>query len=318
YQQWTPPAPAFVLLVGDATQDFRDNFNTGSVNFVPSQIVQTSLLGDTPSDNWFVQVSGNDVLPDMFVGRLSAQTAGQVDDLVDKIIRYEQSPPDGGWNTQALLVADDDDTAFEAISEELAARLPADFGAARVYAANFPPGDPTTEIAAQINGGALLVNYAGHGSMNKWGYWDGNQQLIFGSADAAALTNANRLPVVTAGDCLNGFFTGVQSVEALAESLHRPTNGGAVAVWASAAVDFPGGHRALLNGFYDALFNDGLWQIGAATTAAQVSALAQNPNWSETVQTFILFGDPATRLAVPPSTFPSANNVYLPLLERSK
>jgi hypothetical protein len=77
YYNWVAPAPTHVLLVGDACQDYKDNLGRGAVNYVPSQIVETELLGQAPSDNWFVLVSGDDVLPDMFIGRLTAQTTSE-------------------------------------------------------------------------------------------------------------------------------------------------------------------------------------------------------------------------------------------------
>jgi hypothetical protein len=50
--------------------------------------------------------------------------------------------------------------------------------------------------------GSLLVNYIGHGSINQWG-----KDLIFTTADAAALANGKCLPVVINMTCLTGLFT---------------------------------------------------------------------------------------------------------------
>ena len=144
YNNWVTPAPVYVLLVGDAYQDYKDSLKTGTLNYVPTQIIETDILGETPSDNWFVLVSGNDILPDMYIGRLSAETKSQAEDIVDKIIYYEKNPPVKSWNKNVLLVADDDSASFEELSEQLADLLPADYTASKVYV-----GDYTSEGSPQ-------------------------------------------------------------------------------------------------------------------------------------------------------------------------
>ncbi|GAI45076.1 unnamed protein product, partial [marine sediment metagenome] len=70
YNSWAKPAPTYVLLVGDTTYDYKDNKGTGSVNYVPTYLLDTDYMGETASDNWFVCVSGDDIIPDMYIGRL--------------------------------------------------------------------------------------------------------------------------------------------------------------------------------------------------------------------------------------------------------
>jgi hypothetical protein len=302
YHNWIPPAPTYVLLVGDACQDYKDNANTGTINYVPSQIIETDELGETPSDNWFVSLTGTDILPDMSIGRLSAQEASQVDDIVDKIIDYEQHPPAAPWNTQVLLVADDGDSrdgytyAFEDISEQLSLRLPYRYTANKIEVRYYPPGNPTNDISNSINPGNVLVNYAGHGNVDRWGLW--SEGTIFTRSDVAALTNNGRLPMVTTANCLNGFFTGVQTQVCMAEEFLRLKDRGAVAVWAPSGLGYPAGHRVLLREFYDAIFQDDLYTLGAATMAAKIAA-SENSLWNELIETFVLFGDPATPLGIP-------------------
>ncbi|ETX00595.1 MAG: hypothetical protein ETSY2_38750 [Candidatus Entotheonella gemina] len=298
YHHWTPPAPTYVLLVGDATQDYKDNLRTGTVNFVPSQIIETDLLGETPSDNWFVLVSGDDILPDMLIGRLSVQSVSQAEAVVDKIIRYEQQPPDDTRNTQALLVADDDSPVFEDISEQLAALFPPDYVTHKVYAGDYPPGDPTTEILQYIDDGTILVNYTGHGSVSRWGQWHGGNSILRRS-DVTALQNLDQLPIVTVANCLNGFFTGRKTQVSIAEAFLRHPGAGAVAVWAPTALGYPSGQRVLLREFYEAVFQGEPQTLGEATTTAKIASAGQSRTWDELVETFVLFGDPAMRMGIP-------------------
>jgi len=314
YHNWVSPGPAFVVLVGDATHDYKDNLGTGTQNYVPSQIIETDELGQTPSDNWFVLVSGDDILPDMWIGRLGVQSVSQADDVVDKIIRYEQHPPDRSWNSQALLVADDGDTSFKTISEQIAGLLPAHYTAHKVYADTYPPGDPTPDIAAAINAGTIVVNYSGHGHVSGWGQWTGSQ-YIFERSDIQALDNTHKLPVVTIANCLNGFFTGPQTEVSTAEAFLRLKDRGAVAVWASTGLGYASGHRVLMSEFYETIFHSPGHTLGAATSAAKVEAYTQNSAWGELVQTFVLFGDPATQLYYPyvESTVPADGTSNAPI-----
>ncbi|TEU18838.1 MAG: hypothetical protein E3J21_05100, partial [Anaerolineales bacterium] len=301
YHEWVPPAPTYVLLVGGASYDYRDLLNLSRDNYIPTQIIETDLLGQTPSDNWFVLVSEeDDILPDMFIGRLTAQSVSETEDMVDKIIHYEhyeQNSPDAPWNTKVLLVADDDDhPLFEITSEQLAARLPHYYTANKVYVDDYYlPEDPTTDITNYINRGSILVNYAGHGNVDMWGVWRSGH--TFDRPDITALNTTDKLPVVTVANCLNGYFVGKKT--SVAEEFLRLENKGAVAVWAPTGLGYPAGHQVLMGEFYDAIFQDDLYALGEATTVAKIAAFNQYSLWADLVETFVLFGDPATQLGIP-------------------
>jgi hypothetical protein len=312
YFNWQSPAPSFALLVGDAYQDYKDNLNTGTANYVPTQLVLTDLLGETPSDNWFVQVNGADVLPDMFIGRLSVQSAAQAQTVINKIIQYDAVPSEADWQRQIAMIADDDSMAFTGISEQLIGVLPAGYTSQRIYADDFPPGDPTSDILSALNSGVLLANYSGHGSVERWGLWSGGD--IFHQSDVAGLANTGKPAVVTIANCLNGFFTGASDTEAFAETIHRLDNGGAVGVWAATGLDYPSGHRQLMSEFYTTIFQNQQQSLGAATTTAKINTFAQNNAYSELVQSFILFGDPATALNISPQNNQPDWSVNLPII----
>ncbi len=304
YLNWQRPAPAYVVLLGDAYQDYKDNLHTGTRNFVPSYSFGSSLFGEVSSDNWLAAVDGEDPLPDVNLGRLAAQTPLEAGQIVAKVIAYEQQP--SAHAGSLLLVADDDEPDFAQLSDDLAT-----FGPARkVYVAGYPPGNPTDDILSTINAGVGFVNYAGHGEHNAWGLWQGNSRRIFTTDDVARLQNAGRLPVVTVGDCLNGFFTGPRDNPSLAEAFQRRPDGGAIAVWAPTGYGYPLGHQLLLEGFYRAMFRQGITRLGPATTAAKVAAYADSPFWGELIMTYVLFGDPATQVGL------QSRSVFLPSVSR--
>ena len=149
-----------------------------------------------------------------------------------------------------------------------------------------------------MNKGNLFINYAGHGAVDQWGNW--NDVRIFATVHLPYLRNKGKLAVVTIADCLNGFFPGDQHLYSLAEGFQRLQNKGAVAVWAPTGLSFPYGHQLLMSEFYKEIFEKGNYELGVATTAAKINTFSLNNIWGELVETYILFGDPATRVPVAP------------------
>lgn len=295
YHNWTPPAPLYVLLVGDANYDYRDYLDTGNKNYLPTHLFESSLIGQTPTDNWFVSVSGDDPLPDMFLGRLPAQTLAQANTMVDRVLAYEQDPPPGDWKQHTLFVADDE-ASFETISDELIATLPPGYTPQRIYATAYPqPYDPTSDIIHAIDQGKLIVNYIGHGSTTTWGSWPGGR--ILGKSDISNLDNDPLYPFLVTGNCSNGLFAHPTTRYALAEEFVHDEGRGAIAAWSPTGLGYPSWHDAMAESLYGAMFGDYMYQLGAATTAAKLEAFAR-VGWREPVEIFTLFGDPALTLLV--------------------
>jgi len=311
YHNWQPPAPIYVLLVGDASYDYKDYLRQGTGNWVPAYLVETPVFGEAPADNWFVAVSGNDPLPDMFIGRITARSPADVSATVAKIIRYESLPPYTAWNRRALFVADDNDVAFEWVSDGLAGLLPPQVEPFRIYARLYaPPANPRLDIIEQINRGTLLVNYVGHGNVSIWGRWQG--ELMFRTESVSELVNQDRWPFMTVSNCLNGFFAHPTTLYSLGEELVRADGRGAIATWSPAGLGYLFQERLLMDQLFRALFQDDVRALGAATTQARLSAYARDPGLEDLVQTFVLLGDPATKLAVPAKEW----RVFLPLVQR--
>ena len=173
YSSWSAPAPQYVLLVGDSTYDFKDNYNRGTINYVPAYTVFTDYMGETVTDEYFVTISGDDALPDMYIGRLPAHSAAQAAVMAAKIIAYETAQNSGSWEKNVVLIADDQSEAYEAVfetvNEDAAALLPSKMVPLKGYLGDYLlSGDLATDITNWINSGALIVNYSGHGSLMQW------------------------------------------------------------------------------------------------------------------------------------------------------
>src|SRR6185369_252004 len=196
-------APRFVLLVGDATFDPKNYLGFGQLDLVPTKMVATAYL-KTMSDDWFVDFD-EDGIPDLAIGRLPAATADDTSLMVSKILAREAALRDGkqagSWANRVLLVSDENfEFNFENATAALKPLVPKTMSVQTVAVERVGAAAPA-EIASRLNDGELLVNYAGHGSVERW-----SNQGIFGDAEAAALANGERLPVFVLMTCLNGFF----------------------------------------------------------------------------------------------------------------
>ena len=120
YHNWEAPAPQYLLLVGDSTLDPRDIFGSGTPNLVPTVITEMRFFGESVSDDHFVRVDGDDFLPDLLVGRFPAETVEGLETMVSKTLSYQALETDQKWNSEVLVVADDDTSVYEELSEELA------------------------------------------------------------------------------------------------------------------------------------------------------------------------------------------------------
>ncbi|MGB8580085.1 MAG: C25 family cysteine peptidase [Candidatus Sulfotelmatobacter sp.] len=222
--------PHYLLLNGRASFDPRNYLGFGHLDFVPTQIIATSGLM-TASDGWFSDFNDTGI-PTIATGRLPVSTPAEAQLVAGKIAIYEGQSTDGPWTSQALVVADTNDTEnFTKDSQLAQAQLPSSVQVTDVFLTTTSVPDAQQTILNSINSGELLVNYSGHGSEDEW-----SGENLFNSTEASTLTNGSSLPVFLIMDCLNGFFQDVYE-EPLAVSLMLAPDGGAVAVLASSGLN---------------------------------------------------------------------------------
>ena len=294
-RSWQTP-PTHVLLIGDANLDYRDRFGTGRPNFIPTFIFDAADVGETASDAWFVQLAGDDAIPEMAIGRLPAISAADARAMIAKILRYETAAG-GLWQSRMLFVADGV-AAHRSVAEGWLAQLPAAYLPQRVFASAYPPGDPTADIVAALDRGVGLVSYIGHGNIDRWGVWSGGR--LFDVTTIGRLANADRLPFVVTADCLNGFFVHPYTDATIAEALLRKADGGAVAVWSSSSLGAAGDQAILFAHLFRELTAEAPPTVGQAIARATAAAARAGVS-PELLPTFILFGDPALRLRLAPA-----------------
>jgi hypothetical protein len=285
----------------------------GTVNYVPTYLSWTSYMGETLKDDWYARVSGNDAIPDMYIGRLPAASEAQAAAMVNKIVGYESAANSKTWEMNTLLVSDDQTEDYEAIfeimSNDAAALIPVGMNAPfKEYLEDYAnAGALNLAIKNKINNeGTLVVNYSGHGYLQGWA-WDAIDE-IFENADVASLSNSDKFPFFVSMTCLNGHFgypeTHASSVS-LAEVLMRSVKKGAVAAFMSTGMTQPEGQRILDVALFEAIFKQDNRALGPAISAAKQTLLANGAEFEDVSKSFLLFGDPATKLKIPLPTVPS-------------
>jgi len=327
YDNWTAPAPQYVLIVGDASFDPKGNYEAvyggaaaDDTPYVPSYLAYTDYQGETVTDEYFARISGGDAVPDLYIGRIPAADFDEATVMTAKIRAYEDAANTKDWEKNVLLLADDQepgfDNAYEAvfkqIDDEAAALLPASMAPAYGYLGlDFATAAALKNyIKLKLNddaglapetGGALIVNYAGHSSMQRWA-----GENIFENDDVDELENTGMLPFVISMSCLAGNFSWPEwlAYPALTELMIRAgtvaDGKGAVAALAPTGQTTTAGQRILNNALFDTIFTNDVRRLGPAVSAAKQTLLANGDVYFEQVsETFLLLGDPATKLKVP-------------------
>lgn len=299
--KWVLPTPIYVLLVGDGNYDPKNLLKVNEPVYIPPYLDNVDLwIGEVPTDNRFAMISGDDELPDLYLGRLPVKTSVETTDVVNKIIAYEQDPPIDTWKGNVMFVADNPDAAgqFHMLSDIAAAYVPAPYVVDKVYhPLNQPSGIATRfEITSGLKEGRLLVSYVGHGSILSWA---GSPSLLDGIL-INEIENMGKLAFFVPMTCLEGYGVVPSSTKdssAVAERLLRLPERGSIASFSPAGLGLASGHDVMERGLFKALFYDYIDQIGPATNYSKIYLAAQTGGaYKDLIETYMLYGDPATRL----------------------
>jgi hypothetical protein len=306
YDNWSSPKPSYVVLIGDASWNPKI-FNTGFYGDEQSDYVPTRFFEahednfEAASDSWFGQIEGNDVLPEIFIGRLSARTIDHAEAQVNKIINYETDFEAGLWNRTATFCADNGEggvLAFEDSSDAFIDDLvPKSFHVNRVYLEQLGTAGARSATMSAFDEGTLMVNFYGHGSSKAWAAED-----FFNRDDVADLRNDNKAPFVVTLSCINGYFVNPKdSDKCFGETLERERQRGSIGVLTGSGEAYPSPVLTLGRKIWGSLFQDQNKRLGPLTNAGIVEMLSRYPDMTDHAQFYILFGDPATKLHYQPS-----------------
>lgn len=297
YAHWTPPAPAYVLLAGDANTDYRDYMQTGKRSIVPTLLTFTPGFGLTPDDNAYACLEGDDVLPELYLGRITGSDPEALAQTVEKLVGFATS---GGPPPQDVLFVADDETGFEALNDSLQAYLPPDVTAREVYLGRYGTTEEATQaILTEIDRGVRVTNYVGHAAVTNWA-----GEYLFQSSDVSRLPGGHPLTFTITLDCLNGYFSH-PSYACLAEAFVSPPDRGAVASFSPTGLGYLWEHKLLGHELFSRMFEEEAPRLGPLTTASRIAAFGEGVS-EACVRMFTLIGDPALRLHPGPAVWEPA------------
>jgi hypothetical protein len=283
YKSWRAPRPRYLLLVGDATSDYRDNLGRAPRFHIPSPMVPVAYSGETVSDSRLVDIDA-DGRPDLAVGRWPVGEIDDVRSLVERTLVYER----GDANERALFATDGTEARFAMLAQSL--WTAAEFSPGRAVSLN---GASAGQVADQWNEGAWLVTYIGHGSVQQWGKDD-----LFNPEAVGKLSSNDNQPIVLQLTCLTGLFAHPDLPSISETMLLHPR--GPVLVIAATSLTLSTDQEALARPLLQYLQDPNFERIGDAFQAAK---LALGPELSdglrEVSDTYVLLGDPSAPIVRP-------------------
>jgi hypothetical protein len=250
-------------------------------------MLRTSYLW-TASDPVYAALNGDDLLPDVALGRLPAGTVDEARIMVDKVVAFETSGR--SFSGPAVLVADNADSGgdFEADADDVGSSVLASRAVEKLYLRDLG-GQTRSAIQGAFDSGPAFVSYIGHGGIAVWA-----SENVWNNVDVDSLSPQPQLPLAFTMNCLDGYFH-FPSLNSLAEQLVKADGKGAIAAFAPSglSVNDPAHryHKLLLR----EITVGGHERLGDAVLAAQ-NAYANSGDFPELLAIYHLFGDPALRI----------------------
>lgn len=238
-----------LLLVGKAFYDLREHWD--DYNLLPNY--QSFNSAEAPlsfgSDDIFGFLDPDEGAEhgalDIGVGRYAVRKSWEMDILLRRERIYHTPAHWGTWLTRAVMLADDEDNlAYMTGSDSMAVRIERerkDIQVKRLYIDAFQQENRwensyypavNRELNRQMNQGAYLLNYIGHGSRLKFG-----NEEFFTLKDATSWRNLERLPILLAASCSFAGSDWEEKVTLGRDMLFMP-QGGSIAIIAASRLTY--------------------------------------------------------------------------------
>lgn len=205
------PAADYLLLCGDTGQ-------------IPTYSGQHASYGAAhPTDLYYAEYT-NDILPDVFYGRLSATTEAQMQAIIAKTLSYEKYEFESDdYLDRVLLVAgkETSNPAPTCVNGQMNYIKQYFDGLDTSVYYNPASGSHSSEIKDKINQGAGWINYSAHCDESGW------YSPAYSSSDVNAATNTGKYGFYINNCCLSSKFSDSQCY---GETLLRAEDKGAVGV----------------------------------------------------------------------------------------
>jgi hypothetical protein len=301
--------PKYLLLFGDGSFNNLEE-STTNTNLILTYQSENSLRPTQSfvTDDFFGLLDddegGHTGMLDIGIGRLPVVTAEQAQNVINKILRYENSENKGDWQNYITFIGDDGDNNIHMQQADFLANFVRDnysfFNIDKIYldayqrvsgsgGQRYP--EVNRAIQNRINKGTVLINYTGHGNELRLAH-----ENILDIGDILNLQNRNLLPVFMTATCEFSRFDNPQRTSAGEILLLNPTGGG-VALFSTTRLVYATPNFFLNQNFYQYIFSENngeLYRLG------DVMRLTKNSSGTGINKlNFTLLGDPAMQLAVP-------------------
>lgn len=321
--------PKYCLLMGDGTYDNRNKLKHNK-HFIPTYQSYESLAVTRTytSDDYFAILADNagmnngDLL-DIAIGRLPAKTLQEAKDMVNKIkiysdvnstIAIQEECKNGSnnsilkdWRNLSVYISDDgDNNAYFNDIENMTNKtelLHPEINISKIHAdayveSSTAGGDRNygaeNAFREQVEKGALVVNYIGHGGEVGLGH-----ERYLNVPTIKAWTNLLNMPIFMTATCEFSRFDDHDRISA-GEYVVLNSSGGAIGSFTTTRLVYSTSNAALNNYFYDTVFdkvNNERPRLGDIYQGTKNKYALQSGDVN--YRKFALLGDPAVKLAIP-------------------
>ena len=302
--------PKYLLLFGDGSYDHKNRIEIFS-NFVPTFQASESLrmVDSYVCDDFFGILDDNEGLNadgtlDIGVGRFPVNSVDEANNVINKIQIYasESQAVMGDWRNRICFIADDEGkNAYVIHAEELDNIIQAEQDVLNVnkiyldayqqisgaYGKKYP--EVNKAINEQVEEGAFIIDYIGHGSEVGW-----SDEHVLEISDIINWKNINKLPMFMTATCEFSRYDN-PGMKSAGEIMFLSPNGGAIALITTTRLAF-----STYNQYVNKRFISNVYKKvdGEHYTIGDIYRLSKIPQ-SRNTRNITLFGDPALTLAYP-------------------
>lgn len=305
----------YVNLFGDSSYDFKNRIpnNTNIVPIYHSLVSNTSGEASFASDDFFGLMDDNEGNINSFfggidiaVGRMLVNNNLQADEMVNKVIEYNDSKSYGSWRNNITLIGDDSDISSDAslqsrqnnLADVIATEKPflntnkiiLDSYIQEASAGGFRYPKARTDFFNAFEKGALIFNYLGHGGE------DGlSAERIWEKSDGQNLTNQYKYPLFITITCEFSRFDNPSRPTAGEYTYWNPKGGAIAMITTIRSIN-----QLSAENFNDLLAKNLLsYGTNQYTSIAEALRISKNSNPNSSTNVIFYIGDPALMLAIP-------------------
>ncbi|HEY8278209.1 MAG TPA: C25 family cysteine peptidase [Bdellovibrionota bacterium] len=210
---------------------FKYALIVGARSRIPQQVVQTTTDQNTPSDLPYYTMGGaDDVVPEVYAGRVVADNADAVARILKKWIDYEKDTTSAAGWSRVVGVASNEGSGPSDADYILAIqdKFKSVFRSDSIYLFQNNADSTPANFNSQLGTGAAWVTYVGHGSGNSWPSF-GQPYTV---ANIQNLKNSGSVkPVWIDVACLNGALESEKAGAQLASVADSAGNGAGVTAY---------------------------------------------------------------------------------------